>query len=427
MSSVLFRCFRGRFSLLAVAFAAALAAAGVVSPSSALARDWGLTLFVVTEPPMSSEPGPVSYSPGSRAVARLIFENRGEEPLEGIRVEVDLAGARPAVTGTSTWTRDGNTVRATIDTLAPGGSIELPLVVELADGTERGARGTGGEARIRASVPASGETLVAEAEWPIASCADAFHAALRQIRYGTFAALRAAVDASREPDKSLPGRTVFTFKPDGGRQEASAVRFSERIAQARGLDSYYTTEDIRWISGRLIDDIGVYLGQDRYPGLCTGVAEWTAILQDHVGRFTKRAGEIAAYRASLEQAARAAVATASARSGAEAGAEVGEDGLDADDAIEPWDAAASLLSSIGDTDGPPAGAALFVAARDGLEAAGAALPPARRADLARAFAALERLWYLDLAADRATAVAGGFTGTLDAIREAHDTTCTCGS
>ncbi|MCT8970503.1 hypothetical protein [Microbaculum marinisediminis] len=390
-------------------------AAGVALPSIAAAQEGGLTLFVVTEPPMTSEPGPVSYSPGSRAVARLIFENRGEAPLEAIRVEVELAGAWPAVTGASTWTRDGNTVRATVGTLAPGGSIELPLVVELADGTERGARGTGGEARIRASVPASGETLVAEAEWPIASCADAYHAALRRIRYGTFAALRAAVDASREADTSLPGRTVFTFRPDGGREAASAVRFSERIAKARGLDSYYTTEDIRWISGRLINDIGVYLGQDRYPGLCTGVAEWTAILQDYIGRFTKRADEIGAYRASLQQAARAAVVTA------------GYGSLGVDGGIEPRNVAASLLSSIAPADAPPAGAAIFAAARDGVEAAGTTLTPERRDDLSRAFAALERLWYLDLAFDRAAAVADGFTGTLDAIREAHDTTCTCGS
>ncbi len=44
-----------------------------------------------------------------------------------------------------------------------------------------------------------------------------------------------------------------------------------------------------------------------------------------------------------------------------------------------------------------------------------------------AFAALERLWYLNLAAEKASAVANGFTGTLDAIRNAQKATCTCGS
>ncbi len=383
--------------------------------ASARAAERGLTLFVVDEPPLTSAPGPASYAPGSRAVARLMFGNRGAAPLEKVRVEADLTGATLAA-GTRSWKRDGNTVRATIDTLAPGETFELPLVVELADDTERGARGTGGEAHIRATVPATGETLVAEASWPIASCADAYHAALRRVRDNQFAALRAAVDASRESDKRLPGRMVLAFGPDGGKDVPAAVGLSEQIAKARGRDGYYASRDVVWIADRLVNDIGVYLGQDRYAGLCTGVDQWTAILQEYLGRFTRRAEEIDRHRTGLAPAVRALVAAA------------GDGAMDQRSGdIEAWDTAAVLLMSIGGAVTPGSGATIFASAREALASPDAGTTAERAAALGRAFAGLERLWYLDLAAQKATAVAAGFTGTLEAIRKAHEETCTCGS
>jgi hypothetical protein len=405
---------------VAAANAAILTAALIVFGFGALtpgmAADWGLTLFVKSEPPVSADPGPVSYAPGSRAVARLIFENRGEAPLESVQVQVDLIGAVPVVETAGNWKRDGNKITTTLNKLSPGDSVELPLVVELADGTERGARGTGGEARIRASVPASGETLVAEANWPIANCADAYHAALRQIRYNEFAALRTAVDASRVSDKSLPGDTEITFKPEGGKQVASAVRFAEGFARSRGLDSYYTGKDIRWVTGRLINDIAVYLGQDRYPGLCTGVDEWTGILQDYMGRFTKRADEINAYREALEPTVDELVTAAS-----QGAVSAGNGGTD------PRATASALLSATGYSGTQAAGVGIFVTAQKAIADEGDTLTTDRRQALTEAFAALERLWYLDLAAQNAGAVATGFTGTLGAIRSAQKASCTCGS
>lgn len=396
------------FQRFAVAFQL-LAAAAPVS-----AADWGLTLFLLSEPPLGNEAGPISYAPGQRAVMRLMFENRGETQLENIRVEVSLTGAAPVAHATDVWKRDGNAIRATIAVLLPGDTIELPLVVELADGTERGARGTGGRARIRAGVPTSGETLVAEAYWPIASCADAYHAALRKVRYEEFDRLRAAVDASREPDGELPGGAVIAYRAEKGGDEAAAIRFAEQIARSRGLDGYYGMDDVVWVSGRLIADIGAYLGQDRYPGLCTGVAEWTGVLRDFVGRFTRRADETTSFRAGMEPAARQAVAAA------------GEAGVDqGSSVVEAWPEAAALFASIAGAGAPPQGVAIFAAAGDAIDAAGDTLPAERRAALKKAFGSLERLWYLELAEGRAKAVAEGFTGTLDAIRNAHAATCTC--
>lgn len=383
------------------------------------AADWGLTLFVLADPPISAGDGAATYSPGSRAVSRLIFENRGAAPLEKVRVEVKLVGAVPVVSSagdTSAWTREGNTVRATIDTLAPGDSVELPLIVELADGTERGARGTGGEARIRASVPASGETLAAEAYWPIASCADAYYAALRQVRYREFAALRTAIDAAREADASLPGKTVFTYRPSGGRGEESAVRFAEQIARTRGVDSYFTSKDIRWVSGRLINDIAIYLGQDRYPGLCTGVVEWTGILEEYFGRFTKRTEDLEKIRANMEPAVRQLVANTGDVGIEQGGGE-----------IEAWATAAALVQSIDPDAVPGEGQKVFISAYDALAGAGDTVSEDRGAALRTTFAALERLWYLERAVATARSVSNGFTGTLGAIRNAHRTTCTCGS
>jgi hypothetical protein len=394
--------------------AAIVVAAGVSTPG--LAADWGLTLFVETNPPLPSDADHASYKPGSRTATRLIFENRGEAPLEQVRVTVDLIGAVPAVDDAGSWKRKGNEVTTVIDTLAPGDSVELVLAVELADGTERGARGTGGEARIRASVPKSGETVVAEANWPIASCADAYHDALRQVRYNEFAALRAAVDASQESDKSLPGRTELTFKPDGGKSVAAAVRFSESFARARGLDSYYTSKDIRWVTGRLIKDIGIYLGQDRYPGLCTGVEQWTGVLQDYMGRFTKRVDEIESDRTALADAVGALVTAAS-----EGDVSMGS----GDD--EAWETAAALLQDIGFKGTPPSGVALFASVDKALAEDNENLTTDQRQAMSEAFAGLERLWYLNLAVKKASAVSDGFTGTLDAIRSAQKANCTCGS
>jgi len=410
------RCCRARRPVRSAGVALTLALALAVSAlaSAAGARDWGLTLFVTSEAPLTAGGGPVSYKPGSRAVARLLFENRGEAPLEKVRVDVTLVGAMPVAETGGVWKRNGNDIATTIDVLAPGDTVELPVTVELADGTERGARGTGGEARIRASVPATGETVVAEANWPIASCADAYHAALRQVRYNQFAALQAAVDAARDTDASLPGGREIPFQPEGGKQVAAAVRFAEGFARAKGLDSYYTSKDMRWVTGRLLHDIAVYLGQDRYPGLCTGVAEWTAILEDYMGRFTKHAGELKSYRDALEPTVSDLVAAASEGT---VSMSSGDD--------EAWETAAALLAGAGYTATPPNGADIFSAVKGALPTDPETMTADQRQAMTEAFAALERLWYLNLAVKKASAVADGFTGTLDAIRDAQKATCTC--
>lgn len=406
---------------------------------TAQAADWGLTLFVFPDPARATATSRAAYAPGTRAVTRLVVENRGEAPLADIRVSADLVGAVPVVSQSDsqsntgpTWRRDGNAVHATIATLEPGASVELPLIVELADGTERGARGTGGEARIRARVPASGETLVAEAAWPIASCADAFHAALGRIRVEDFTALRAAVEASRQTDRALPGKTVLTYRPSGDRAEQSAVRFAEQIARARGVDSYFLSSDIKWVSGRLIKDISIYLGQERYPGLCTGVVEWTAMLETFLERFTRRVDQVDRMRAGMEPAVRRLLASGDAEVGGafpdedEEGAADGET-TGAISPINPAVAARTLLRSVDPDVQAGPGATLFISAYDALDAARGSRPDGELAALRTQFAAIERLWYLDLALANANAVSDGFSGTLEAIREAQRVNCTCGS
>jgi len=419
--------------LLVAVLLAAFVLPGVAR--TAQAADWGLTLFVFPDPARASATGRAAYAPGTRAVTRLVVENRGEAPLADIRVSADLVGAVPVVSQSDTgqtWRRDGNAVHATIAILEPGASVELPLIVELADGTERGARGTGGEARIRARVPASGETLVAEAAWPIASCADAFHTALGRIRAEDFAALRAAVEASRQTDRALPGKTVLTYRPSGDRAEQSAVRFAEQIARARGVDSYFLSSDIKWVSGRLIKDISIYLGQERYPGLCTGVVEWTAMLETFLERFTKRVDQVDRMRAGMEPAVRRLLASGDAEVGGafpDEGAEGAADGetTGAISPINPAVAARTLLRSVDPDARAGASATLFISAYDALDAARGSRPDGELAALRTQFAAIERLWYLDLALANANAVSDGFSGTLEAIREAQRVNCTCGS
>jgi hypothetical protein len=289
-------------------------------------------------------------------------------------------------------------------------------VVELSDGTERGSRGTGGEARIKANVPASGETLVADVAWPIANCADAYHVALRKVRYEEFAAMRAALEAVGKPDASLPGGTVFPLSRGIGRDVAGAARSADAFAARQGVDEYYRTEEMRWLTGRLIGDISVYLGQDRYPGLCTGAPEWTGILEKYADRFTKRVEEIAALRAATEVAAMPLVAFAREDEPAESG----------NQAFGAEAAAEALLVMTGSAGVRSVhGAAVFEAAHGALDSAGDALAPDRRKALVEAFGALERLWYLELAERRAAAAADGFAETLQAIRSAHAATCTC--
>ena len=420
------------FSLV-LAFLVAFVAALDVQ-RTAQAADWGLTLFVFPDPARSGDGNRPGYAPGARAVTRLVIENRGAVPLADVRVSAELVGAVPVISQSDTgptWRRDGNDVHATIATLEPGASAELPLIVELADGTERGARGTGGEARIRARVPASGETLVAEATWPIASCADAFHTALGRIRLKEFAALRAAVDASRQTDRALPGKTVLTYRPSGDRAEASAVRFAEQIARARGVDSYFLSSDIKWVSGRLIKDISIYLGQERYPGLCTGVVEWTAMLETFLERFTRRVDQVDRMRAGMEPAVRRLLSAGDEEVGGaypgEYAPDAAEAATDAISPINPAVAARRLLHSVDPDAETGAGAALFISAYDALDAAKGSLPEGELGSLRTQFAAIARLWYLDLALANANTVSDGFSGTLEAIREAQRENCTCGS
>ncbi len=398
-----------RVLLLAFAATAAL-------PASA--ADWGLTVFLMSERAGGSSPES-SYSPGDRARTRLAVENRGEAALSDVRVEIELLGAEPVLSAmreAADWTADGNRVRTTIGTLAPGQSLEFPIIVELADGTERGARGAGGEARIRVAVPASGETVVTEARWPVASCADAYHEALRLIRLSQFADLRAAVQASRIADGELPGRVVFAQAPAGA---SAAAKFADQIARARGVDGFFATEDAKWVSGRVVRDMDAYLGQELYPGLCTGVAQWTAVMETQVDRFAKRAAQT---RALLAEIAPAAVEFAAAAAGGELGGEgSGPGGHDA--AV----LAVELLSSVGGETEELTGVGIFTAAQDWIASGRHGQSDARRRELETAFAMLERQWYLELALSRAEGVAGGFAGTLDAVRAAHREKCTCGN
>lgn len=390
-----------------------IAAAVVALPASA--ADWGLTVFLMSERAGGGSPE-AAYSPGDRARTRLAVENRGEAALADVRIEIELLGAAPVLSAmqeAAAWTADGNRMRTTIGTLAPGQSLEFPIIVELADGTERGARGAGGEARIRVAVPASGETVVTEARWPVANCAEAYYEALRLIRLSRFADLRAAVEASRKAEVELPGRFVFGQSPAGA---SAAVKFADQIARARGLDAFFATEDAKWVSGRIIRDMDAYLGQDLYPGLCTGVAQWTAAMETHVDRFARRAAQTRALLAEFAPAAADSLAAAGGELGGEGSGTGGHDAA----AL-----AAELLSSVGGEADTLAGVGVFAAARDWIGSGRHELSESRRRELDAAFAMLERQWYLELALDRAEGVAGGFAGTLEAIRAAHRARCTC--
>lgn len=395
----------------------AIAAAALALPASA--ADWGLTVFLMSERAGGSSPE-ASYSPGDRARTRLAVENRGEAVLGDIGVEIELLGAVPVMSAmgeAADWTAEGNRVRTTIGALAPGQSLELPIIVELADGTERGARGAGGEARIRVTVPASGETVVTEERWPVASCADAYREALRLIRLSQFADLRAAVESSRTAVGDLPGRLVFGHPIPGA--SAGATKFADQIARARGVDGFFATEDAKWVAGRVIRDMDTYLGQDLYPGLCTGVAQWTAVMETQVERFARRAAQT---RALLAEFAPVAVEIAAAAAVGELGGEgSGTGGHDA------TVLATELLSSAGGETEGLTGIEVFAAAQDWIASGRHGQNEARRREIGTAFAALERQWYLELALSRAEGVAGGFAGTLEAIRTAHRERCICGN
>lgn len=407
--------------LLRVCRALALAVAVAVGAGAlpAAAADWGLTVFLLTERAAvgASEAG---YAPGDRARTRLAVENRGAAVLSEVRVEIELLGAVPLLSvmrEAADWTIDADRLRTTIATLEPGEAVEFPVIVELADGTERGARGAGGEARIRVSVPASGETVVTEARWPIVGCADAYRDALRLIRLSEFADLRAAVEASRTSDAGLPGRLMFARAPA---DSTAPAKFAEQIARTRGVDGFFTTEDARWVSGRVIRDLDAYLGQDLYPGLCTGVAQWTAAMEAQVDRFAKRAAQTRALLAQFMPAVTEAAAAAGGGPGGEIGGE--GSGTGSHDAAL---LAAELLGALGaGTDGR-SGAGVFAAAHAWIGSGRRGTDEAQRREIDAAFAMLERQWYLELAAARADAVAGGFAGTLEAIRAAHRATCTC--
>ncbi|TCT12069.1 hypothetical protein EDC22_103384 [Tepidamorphus gemmatus] len=403
--------------------ALALAVAAGAGALPVAAADWGLAVFLIAER-TTDRASQASYAPGDRARTRLAVENRGAVGLSDIRIEIEFVGAVPVLSAmreAADWTAEADRLRTVIATLDPGQSVEFPVVVELADGTERGARGTGGEARIRVTVPASGETVVTQARWPIVGCARAYHDALRLVRLSEFADLRAAVEASLTPDTDLPGRLIFVRAPA---DSTAPAKFAGQIARTRGVDGFFTTEDARWVAGRVIRDIDAYLGQDLYPGLCTGVVQWTAAMEAQVDRFARRAAQTRALLDAFLPAVSDTAASIGGGLAAEIGGEIGGEGS----GPGRHDAellAAELLAALGTRTDGLSGAGVFAAAQGWIGSGSHGLGEAERRAVDAAFAMLERQWYLEMAATRADAVADGFARTLEAIRAAHGATCTC--
>ncbi len=381
------------------------------------------------------------HSPGAVRRVLVTVRSGAAEPITGIDLQVRVANGRIVLAPDGTAVPDGLNWR--IDRLAPREGRRFPIAVRLDQSAAAGAGVT--PAVLTARIGAGFWTHGAQTGWPVSNCAASYHAALQPLRDGPLEDLRAAVKASRSPDRSLPGKRLFRTSGKGRDEaERKTIRLAASAAGRRGVDRMLTNADARWYLRHMVWDLREYLGQPRHPMLCTGADGVVSFLDTYADRVRERGDAVEAMLATALEMANAGIAAAwqHLSETAEAGAAPGAmPQLESPEEIGPAIAAliaaatqrgAELRAGTGNAAaqtangvaGGLAPVAALRAARKVLSTRGA-VDRSRRETLSGALAEIETYYYLVVAQARVNAIRTPLDTVLDGIQAAHARSCGC--
>ncbi|MBB3952376.1 hypothetical protein [Aureimonas jatrophae] len=120
-------------------------------------------------------------------------------------------------------------------------------------------------------------------------CAAAFHERLKAVREGPYAALKALGAPLADAASPAMVDTTFLFPPSSRpRTEAETRALRSAAAFLRrgpGAAPMPLTSDGRWVAARLREDLADFLTQSQTTYLCSGTAEYLAILRRQAERI----------------------------------------------------------------------------------------------------------------------------------------------
>jgi hypothetical protein len=348
--------------------------------------------LAVTIAPRGRAAGDKPLPVGAGLSVRVGVQNTGSRPLARIHLKATIEGLKadhPAV-----WRADGSGFSTEIPRLAAGDKIERDFSARVEPAGERGS------ARIAVEAQSDGARGSAEARVAIADCAGAYRARLAAIRAEHIAAVKKLAEEIRKAEPGLPRGRIFPATGARSGPLANAERLAAQFATSAGADTELQKEGMRWLVLRWTAELGNYMGQDKNPGLCTGVTEL-----------------LPTYRKSLAPIARRLEAITAA---AEAALALAREETKTDDLSRM----ARQIAEKAGLEGIEDGASTFAILQK-LHAFLGGKDKDLEAEPARAVSVIETAAWLAAAAKRADALTRAFDGTLDAIAAAHKDTCVC--
>ena len=370
----------------------------------------------------------VAEEGNGRRVARVegIRKNRSRTIL----IEMKL---RPA--------EQGNVNRLKFALRVPGSAVPLPVK----KGSLRSERSEIGEADRQ---------MVALA-WPVASCADQYHAALHEIGASGGNDLRKIWQAALKRDKSMSSRWMFSpsipKRYSRRKSEPKANSISSRDArriylETRNIMRSGYDRNLRrkgrygWIISKTANDLRKYFSQDMNPAICTGALGFASYYEDQLAPLRKRGERLDGLvekgrQLAHEKTEKVIEMTRNLPGGHPAWGGAMLIALKPKAAVSDnmKDLAVELLQAVNFPDQIVERArraengykALQIVDEEGLNAA--ALSKSLRKNTSEALAAIEAAVRLEHFRARYEIFSRGFLGKLEAIRSAHAQHCICSS
>jgi hypothetical protein len=323
-----------------------------------------------------------------------------------------------------------------------------------------------------------------EIVWAVKDCAGGYYRELRRIAEAGGDRLSKLLAEVRSPDKNLPRASLFrapqqraarggrecvrykrewnpysfqyervcaSYRAAAPRPEASTAASREEreifnqasaIMRAGGADPKLDRSgSLGLVTGKVADDLRIYLNQPAHPALCTGAVQFSAY---HLKQLAGLRSHVEGVIAKAEKARALASAKAVEAKGLAQSAPGGHPGVGlapfpivkaAQDAADPQSLRAAILKLA-----PYAGVTqeemtALAAAPDELAMLKIVKPALDRADegerevvkaVTPAFALIEAAVHLTIAEARYQKLRGVFIGSFEGIRDAHEKHCVCG-
>jgi hypothetical protein len=247
---------------------------------------------------------------------------------------------------------------------------------------------------------------------------------------------RICVRHAREPVNT---RAIAT--PGISQEERRILLNAASILRSGGADPKLTPDgSFGWVSGKVAQDLRLYLVQDKHPALCTGAIQFTEYYSKRLSGLKKHISSVLEAGASARSVAKRRVDAVKREAASFTGGHPGIGFLPLRAIGYPVSSTDDSIRGLILTLAPYAGLAkddldriasaanefeMLKAVREAMD--GRALPDALAKTLTPSFALIEAAYYLKLVERRYQQLKTGYIGSLEGIRAAHDAHCVCKS